>query len=329
MMIKGQQMAEHRPRAGNCPYTDLHIYYLRGRVAWDHIFDNTFIGNWQEGDFSFLFFTRQADAQVAGMLESDPGLTLLDQYRMSYRDWQGEAPATFSVGRFVIAPPWQLPSGAPARGAWEPLPIALDPGVVFGNGAHPTTRNCIKALEQAVDESHPRSVLDLGTGTGLLALAAARLGCRPVMAVDLNHLAAKTALQNVRLNGLCDRIVALQGRAEDWIYYPADLLVANIHYDIMKDLIRSPGFLEKRYFILSGLLPSEARKVKHALGRMPVAVLNHWQDGGVWHTFYGRTENRTSGDSGHPARARSGVLMRGGQVPAINQPAAKAGDRFG
>ena len=291
-------MADSPTVAGQCPYTDLYIYYLRGRPAGAHAFDGTFIGNWQEGDYSFLFFACEADAQVAGLLESDPGVTLLDQYRMSYQDWHGQAPATFAAGRFMISPPWQLPPPTETADPWDPLPIVLDPGVVFGNGAHPTTRTCLKALEQAADHAPVKSVLDLGTGTGVLALAAARLGGGPVMAVDLNFLAARTALCNVRLNGLSDRILTLQGRAEDWVDVAADLMLANIHYDVMKDLIRSRGFLGKQAFILSGLLPSEARKVEHALGQLPVTVLDHWEDEGVWHTFYGRADvgTRTPAD---------------------------------
>ena len=84
----------------------------------------------------------------------------------------------------------------------EKLSILLDPGLVFGTGTHPTTRDCLDALELAAGSKKFNTVLDLGTGTGLLALAAAKLGSKGVVAADLNLLAAKTAERNVKLNHL-------------------------------------------------------------------------------------------------------------------------------
>jgi ribosomal protein L11 methyltransferase len=133
-------------------------------------------------------------------------------------------------------------------------------------------------------------VLDLGTGTGLLSLAAARLGSRRVVAVDLNLLAAKTAVKNVKLNQQQDRVLVVQGNAEDVIDYPADLVIANIHYDVMRHLINAKGFVEKKRFILSGLLRSEAYHVADRLARLPVQILKQWTRDGIWHTFYGKME---------------------------------------
>ncbi len=89
--------------------------------------------------------------------------------------------------------------------------------MVFGTGTHATTRDCLEALELAFNSHHIESVLDLGTGTGLLALAAARLGCKYILAVDINLLAARTTQRNIRLNQLDDKILAVQGRAEDFV----------------------------------------------------------------------------------------------------------------
>ena len=166
----------------------------------------------------------------------------------------------------------------------------LDPGLVFGTGTHPTTRDCLEALETAACSKQIKTVLDLGTGTGLLSLVAARLGSKRVVAVDLNLLAARTAARNVQLNQLEDRVVIVQAKAEDVIAYPADLLIANIHYDVMRRLISAKGFLDKKRFILSGLLRSEAKDVADRLARYPVKILEHWAREGIWHTFYGKME---------------------------------------
>jgi ribosomal protein L11 methyltransferase len=132
-------------------------------------------------------------------------------------------------------------------------------------------------------------VLDLGTGTGLLALAAARLGSNGVVAADLNLLAAKTAARNVRLNHLQNRVITVQGRAEDLIAYPADLVIANIHYDVMRRLVNDRGFLSKKRFILSGLLRSEAKNIADILARYRIKIIKQWTHEGIWYTFYGET----------------------------------------
>ncbi|MDF1592923.1 MAG: 50S ribosomal protein L11 methyltransferase [Desulfobacterales bacterium] len=132
------------------------------------------------------------------------------------------------------------------------------------------------------------SALDLGTGTGLLALAAARLGCRKILAVDLNLLAVKTALNNIRRNRLENKIMAIQGLAQDFVNVEADLVIANVHYQVMKGLIASRGFLSKKGFILSGLLRSQARDIQAELSQKPVRIIKKWELEGIWHTFFGK-----------------------------------------
>jgi ribosomal protein L11 methyltransferase len=124
-----------------------------------------------------------------------------------------------------------------------------------------------------------------------LALAAARLGCRLNLAVDLNLLAAKTAKKNVGLNRLEKQIAVVQGYAEAFIDCPADLLIANIHYDVMQKLICTKGFSTPKRFILSGLLRSEAKQVRIELERLPAKILKSWTHEGIWHTFYGKIVN--------------------------------------
>ena len=172
-------------------------------------------------------------------------------------------------------------------GCIQTLPILLDPGVVFGTGTHSTTHDCLEALEIVFREESPMSALDLGTGTGLLALAAARLGCTRTLAVDINFLAAKTAEKNIRLNYMHDRVVVVQGKAETFIDHPAELIIANIHYDVMERLIRSDGFWGKKWFILSGLLRSEAKNVSYLLAQRSSRIIKHWESKGIWLTFFG------------------------------------------
>jgi ribosomal protein L11 methyltransferase len=132
-------------------------------------------------------------------------------------------------------------------------------------------------------------MLDLGCGTGILALAAIRLGCQRATAVDYNLLACKTALNNVHLNSLTDNILVINGRAERFTSKATDLLVANIHYNVMKKLIGTEGFLRQKWFILSGLLHSEEKKVSDYLSTLPVVIVKRWNEDNIWHTMLGIT----------------------------------------
>ena len=265
------------------PCDDLYIYYLQGHVGETPLRNSDFIGNWEEDEFSFLFFARPADEAVEAVVAARPDLVLLDRYHMAYEEWLGETLKPFRVGRFFIAPPWD-----PAEAPDGTERIHLDPGVVFGTGTHPTTCDCLALLQELCQTQQIGTALDLGTGTGLLALGAARLGCGRVLALDFNRLAARTARRNVVRNGLENRVITFQGRAEDFIDVPADLLIANIHYDVMKELIGSEGFLQKKWFILSGLLRSQAREIFYTLLQYPVEIMETRTRDGIWHTFYGR-----------------------------------------
>jgi ribosomal protein L11 methyltransferase len=201
---------------------------------------------------------------------------------MSYHDWVGDKVTPFCTDRLFISPPWDTTIAPSSK-----LRITLDPGVVFGTGTHPTTRDSIEALEMTFQLQPVCSAHDLGTGTGILAVAAARLGCPLTLAVDMNLLAAKTAQRNIRLNRLQQSALAVQGSADDFIGMQADLLIANIHYDVMKRLVSSDGFLKKNIFILSGLLRSEAADIENRLMQLPVKILNKWVRNEIWYTYWG------------------------------------------
>jgi ribosomal protein L11 methyltransferase len=147
----------------------------------------------------------------------------------------------------------------------------------------------LKAIEWVFRKQLPQSTLDLGTGTGLLALAAARLGCKKILAVDINYLATTTAYHNIRLNHMQDRIAVVQGKAEDMIALRADMVIANIHYDVLQRLISSEGFRGKKWFVLSGLMRDQARAVASQLMQRSSTIRNQWVQDDIWHTLCGST----------------------------------------
>ena len=116
---------------------------------------------------------------------------------------------------------------------------------------------------------------------------AARLGCCRVLAVDLNFLAVQTATKNIALNRLNDRVLAVQGNAENFVDLSSDLVISNIHYEVMKHVIGSRGFLCNKFFILSGLLRNQATQLEMGLRQYPVTIIKKWDHEGIWHTYLG------------------------------------------
>jgi ribosomal protein L11 methyltransferase len=268
------------------PYAELFIYQMEGRLdSRTAIETDAFLGHWQEENSAFLFFSAPMAAVVEGLLRRQPHLRLVDSTRMPYDQWQGAVSGGECIGRFHFIAPWDRAASAGARDT-DGVPILLDPGLVFGAGSHPTTRDCLKALELAATNGSVTTVMDLGTGTGILALAAARRLNAKVLAVDLNFLAARTAARNVRLNQLGDLILVVQGRAEDAIDAPADLVTANLHGEVMLRMMDTLGFRRKRWLILSGLMRSDAKEVRRRLSVLGMLIREEWIREGVWHTYY-------------------------------------------
>ena len=189
------------------------------------------------------------------------------------------------IENLLISPPWHRPKFA--EGTFS---MILDPGVVFGNGLHPTTRDCLKALCFIREKSFLRRVVDLGTGTGILALAAAILGAEKVLAVDLNPLCVRTAAQNVILNGLEKKIEVFGGRAEDFVKDPVDLVIANIHYEVILNLLEKKGICDSDRLIISGLMRSQWREVIPELSKNRFGIVKEWDHEMTWFTILAERE---------------------------------------
>ena len=267
---------------GMAPYRDLYIYLLDGLVREDDevLLGDTFLGNWVEEDSSFLFFKKPADKPLIRLLKRRSDLELVDDYCFTYEQWQGGGLDALRIEGFLIIPPWE--KTVPNEGL---IRILLDPGVVFGNGLHPTTRDCLRAIAWAHRKRPFSRVLDLGTGTGVLALAVACLGAERVLAADLNPLCVRTANKNVRLNGLNEIIEVVERPAEDFYDEPADLMVANIHHAVIRDLLERRMFRKKDRIIISGLMRSQAREIKTQLEGPCFRLLREWDHDMTWFTF--------------------------------------------
>jgi ribosomal protein L11 methyltransferase len=169
-----------------------------------------------------------------------------------------------SVGRrLLVAPPWDIPE-ANGRSV-----ITIDPGRAFGTGHHGSTLGCLAALESVIDRDSPPRMIDLGTGSGILAIAAARLGVRAILAVDDDPDAVASAVANVARNHVADRVrcvLADAGRLEETA--PAPLVVANLLSAAHRRLAAQYGraLLPGGTLLLGGILDGEAADVASALG---------------------------------------------------------------
>ena len=143
------------------------------------------------------------------------------------------------VDRLWIGPPWEEPDR-------DALPVVVDPGRAFGTGAHPTTRLCLELLQ----ELEPSSLVDAGCGSGVLSIAAAKLGFAPVYAVDLEQAAVDATLANAAANGVAVEAWRLDVLTED--LPEAGVTLANILLDTVERItprVRSPLLLASGYLV--------------------------------------------------------------------------------
>jgi len=248
------------------PYHKLFIYELSDEISVKgDVFGAGFIGGWNEAGSSFLFFSREHDEGVRRWLAHQGRGKLISRHVMDYRDWQaGEDLKPVRIEKLVICPSWEE-----AEIGEDEILIRLDPSVVFGTGLHPTTRGCLKALWRIYQVDSPQKVLDIGTGTGILAIAAAKLGAREVLALDHNELAVETAQMNILLNGVEDRVQVKRGEAEVSTDKKADMILANLHYQAIDALLKREKFFSKPWIVLSGLFHGQVNGV--------LASLEKWQ----------------------------------------------------
>ncbi|MCF8045533.1 MAG: 50S ribosomal protein L11 methyltransferase [Desulfarculaceae bacterium] len=267
----------------------LYIYYLKGTIDPDDprpLRSDHFQGTWAEDGCSFLFFTFPEDELVEKLVKNTADAQFMDRYEMTVAQWHGDSVEPFVVGGIRVIPSWEY--AQPEKNGRKQ--VVLNPGVVFGTGRHPTTEDSLDLMQALIRHQPVRTCLDIGTGTGLLSLAAAVMGVGRAVACDFNMLAVKTARENAKINDLKQNILAVCGKGEELIDIRADLLMANIHYDVMKALVETQGFYEKKWFVLSGLFNSQAEKILSRLHDKPVTILERRCPDGMWNTISGRVE---------------------------------------
>lgn len=186
----------------------------------------------------------------------------------------------FYAGKhLVIKPTWE--DFAPQPGDKV---IEIDPGMAFGSGTHETTAMCLSLLEESITGSE--SVIDVGTGSGILAIGAALFGAGSVLAIDIDPDAVRVASENVEHNHVGGIVSVRQGNLLDHVESVCDICVANIISDViiafaapLREHIR-PGGL----FICSGIVSVRAEEVLSALEKAPYEILRR-ENRGEWTAF--------------------------------------------
>ena len=203
------------------------------------------------------------EAEVAGVRVQVSGTAVPDDWE---ERWKAFHRPVLVADRIYVRPPWEGPVGAE-------IDLEIDPGRAFGTGSHSTTRLCLALLAEVEPAG---SAVDLGCGSGVLAIAAARLGFGPVTALDADPLAVDATRQNAAVNGVA---LAEIGRANlrEQPAPAADLVMGNL----MRPLLLRVAELmteKPRTLIASGLLDSEADEVAAAFA--PLEEANRYSDKG-------------------------------------------------
>lgn len=214
------------------------------------------------GWIEYAIYGAEGELPDLGAVEAAAGDELVeitseripDDWADRWRDFH--EPTVVADGRVVIRPAWHE---NPEPGA---LDVVIDPGQAFGTGAHPTTRMCVDMLVFLADQGHAEGALvDLGTGSAVLAIVAAKLGWSPILGVDHEAAALVAAAENARANGVQLEVRRMNLRENP--PPPATTIVANLVAPVLRDvavLITDPP----RTLIISGLLTDEAEDVAHA-----------------------------------------------------------------
>ena len=260
--------------------------------TWDYI-DDSILANMEEkvlvkgylnDDVFFLDKLLFIKERIQWLLGKDFGLDLgsleIALTNVCEEDWAHNWKKYYKPikvsDRVVIKPTWEEYTEKPGEHILE-----LDPGMAFGTGTHETTMLCIRAIDKYIKPG--MSVVDIGCGTGVLAIAALLLGADKATAIDLDSNAVKIASENALLNKVADRMEVIHGNLLDKIHSKYDIVVANIIADIVINLSEFiQDFMNPEgVFISSGIILDRLEDVTTAIETAGLEII-HKETMGEW-----------------------------------------------
>lgn len=186
----------------------------------------------------------------------------------------------FNVGnKLAVCPSWENADGFKDRSV-----ISLDPGTAFGTGTHATTSLCMEALESIIKGGE--TVLDIGTGSGILSIAAVLLGAKSAEGVDIDELSVKTAINNAERNKVSDKCKFIVGDLADKISGKYDIICANIVADVIIRLFENVKeyMHENTKFIISGIIDIRACEIENAIEKFGFKIVKKMTRD-EWHAY--------------------------------------------
>ena len=243
--------------------------FLNKRSSYDWDYIDPSVENLSGISPSITFYLEDS-LQGIGLLEDvleDIRVFHIDKIEIagvSDEDWKDKWKQYFKptriTDRFVVKPSWEPYEKKP-----DELVIEIDPGMAFGTGAHSTTKLCIRLLEKYLNNER-KTVLDMGCGSGVLAIASALLGAKKVLGVEIDPGAVEIAKKNIAANNLLGNVDIIQGDLTKGIEYKADVLAANLTADLIISLLKdaSEHLNKNGIVIVSGILQEKEDEVVSA-----------------------------------------------------------------
>ncbi len=225
----------------------------------------------EDGDALVTHFPPDVDTSIVvaavHAADSSAAVTVTDVPAVDWSEWRASVDA-HQVGRLVVTPPWRAAEFDPAT------TIVIDPAMAFGTGEHPTTRGMLRLMQHVVRAGD--SVADLGAGSAVLSIAAAKLGATRIAAIEIDDGAEGSATENIRVNGVENYVRYLVGDAIVLLALvaPVRVILANIVSSVLVELL--PGITQSLstdgVAVLSGILVEERELMRRAIERAGLRV---------------------------------------------------------
>ncbi len=270
---------------------DFSAFLTDTTIHWDYVEESlmektrqpTAIVIYLEDNLTGMETLRNVRAGLDSLREQNPAVDLgsleLSFGDIAEEDWSNAWKQYYhpqNIGkRLVVCPVWEK-----VELTQDQVQVTLDPGLAFGTGSHETTRLCMTLLEEVVKGEE--QVLDIGTGSGILAITALRLGAKDAVGVDIDPVAVKIAGENAELNQVEDRCTFLCGDLVEQVQGKYDIICANIVADVIIRLSETvQQFMhENTKLIVSGIIDTRADEVHDALIASGLKVLKRLEENG-------------------------------------------------